>query len=72
MWAAMRGNLQTMELLLENGADKELTDQEGLNVLDLSVIKIRYESAEYLYKKYGMTRNKDERDLLYAQEPHGH
>ena len=55
-----------MELLLENGADKELTDQEGLNVLDLSVIKIRYESAEYLYKKYGMTRNKDERDLLYA------
>ena len=26
MWAAMRGHMTTMEMLLENGADRELTD----------------------------------------------
>ena len=38
MYAAMKGWINTMELLLENGADKELTDAEGLNVFDICVI----------------------------------
>ena len=39
MYAAMKGFIPAMEILLENGADKELTDQEGLNVFDICVIR---------------------------------
>ena len=72
MYAAMKGWLPTVELLLENGADKDLTDAEGLNVFDICVIQEQYKIAQFLYSKHGMTRNQDERDLLYKPEPHGH
>ena len=39
MYAAMKGWIKTVEILLENGADKELTDAEGLNVFDICVIQ---------------------------------
>lgn len=65
MWASIHGKLSTIDLLLENGADKDLTDQEGLNCFDHCVIKCHYMAAKFLYDKHGMTRNADERELLY-------
>ena len=49
-----------------------MTDAEGLNVFDICVIQEQYKIAQFLYSKHGMTRNQDERDLLYKPEPHGH
>ena len=72
MWATMKGNLTTMELLIENGAKLDLTDQEGLNCFDLAVIKLRYEAAKYLFDNHGMTRSKDERELLYTKDAGEH
>ena len=72
MWATMKGNLTTMELLIENGAKLDLTDQEGLNCFDLAVIKLRYEAAKYLFDNHGMTRSKEERELLYTKDAGEH
>ena len=65
MWASIQGNISIMSLILENGGDKNLTDQEGLNCFDLCVIKHHYKAAKFLYDNHGMTRTPDERDLLY-------
>ena len=54
-----------MELLLTKGADKELTDNEGLNCFDIAVIRMQYEAAHYLYKHEGMRRTEEERQMLY-------
>ena len=43
-----------------------------MNCFDLAVIKLRYPAAKFLYDKHGMTRNKDERELLYRKEAGEH
>ena len=40
MWAAFRGNLPMLELLLSEGAKKDLEDNEGLNCFDIAVIRL--------------------------------
>jgi len=40
MWAAFRGNVILMELLITKGADKDLVDDEGLNCFDIAVIRM--------------------------------
>jgi len=65
-WAAFRGNIVLMELLIMKGADLEAIDSEGLNSFDIAVIRMQYNSAHYLYKHHGMTRTEEERTALYA------
>lgn len=66
MWAAFRGNVILVELLITKGADLLDVDNEGLNCFDLSVIRLQYETAFYLYKHHGMRRTAEERLALYA------
>ena len=40
MWAAFRGNIAILELLMEKGADKDLEDHEGLNAFDIAVVRL--------------------------------
>ena len=40
MWAAFRGNLTVLELLMQKGADKDLEDHEGLNAFDIAVVRL--------------------------------
>ena len=61
MWAAFRGDVEMMNILLANEADTSLTDCEGLNCFDLAVINLHYEAAHYLYTKQGMNRTPEER-----------
>jgi ankyrin repeat protein len=56
MWAAFRGNIILLELLLTKGAERDAEDNEGLNCFDIAVIRMQYEAAHYLYKYHGMTR----------------
>ena len=42
MWAAFRGNVILLELLITKGADKELVDNEGLNCFDIAVCRMHY------------------------------
>jgi ankyrin repeat protein len=39
MWASAKGDIKTMELLIEKGANKEHEDSQGLNAFDLCVTK---------------------------------
>ena len=39
MWAAFRGNIPMMELLIAKGADRTLEDKEGLNCFDIAVCR---------------------------------
>ena len=50
MWAAFRGNVILLELLITKGGDINLEDDEGLNCFDIAVIRLQYEAAYYLYK----------------------
>ena len=68
MWAAFRGNVIMMELLITKGADKDLVDNEGLNCFDIAVCRLQYEAAYYLYKHHGMRRSEEERAVLYAPQ----
>lgn len=61
MWAAFKGDVDMMNCLFANEADKDLVDIEGLNCFDLAVIRLNYEAAFYLYSKHGMTRTPEER-----------
>ena len=45
MWAAFRGNTKMAEFLLNNGAQLEEDDDQGLNALDIAIIKMNYEVA---------------------------
>ena len=65
MWAAFRGNVILLELLITKGADINLEDDEGLNCFDIAVIRLQYEAAYYLYKHQGMRRTEEERCILY-------
>lgn len=40
MWAAFRGNVILLELLITKGADKDLEDNEGLNCFDIAVCRM--------------------------------
>jgi len=40
MWAAFRGNLILLELLITKGADITLEDNEGLNCFDIAVCRL--------------------------------
>ena len=66
MWAAFRGNIILMELLITKGADLNAEDNEGLNCFDLAVVRMQYEAAFYLHKHHGMTRSTEDRAKLYA------
>jgi len=66
MWAAFRGNVILMELLITKGADLTLEDKEGLNCFDIAVIRMQYKAAHYLFKHHGMTRTPEERSWMYA------
>lgn len=65
MWAAFRGNVILLELLITKGADVNLEDDEGLNCFDIAVIRLQYEAAYYLYKHHDMRRTEEERCILY-------
>ena len=45
MWAAFRNNGKMCDFLLHNNADINLVDNAGWNALDISIIKMNYESA---------------------------
>lgn len=66
MWAAFRGNVILVELLITKGAELNAEDNEGLNCFDLAVIRLQYETAFYLYKHHGMRRSPEERIALYS------
>ena len=68
MWAAFRGNLQLLKLLIIKGADLNLEDDEGLNCFDIAVIRLQYSVAHYLYKHHNMTRSEEERCILYKAD----
>lgn len=64
MWAAFRGNIPTMELLIERGADLTLEDKNGLNAFDVALCQMLYTPVYWLYSEHGM-RPKDQE--LYAK-----
>ena len=66
MWAAFRGNVVMLELLITKGADITMEDNEGLNCFDIAVCRLQYEAAFYLYKHHDMRRTEEERSVLYA------
>ncbi len=66
MWAAVRGNVILLELLITKGADINMEDNEGLNCFDIAVCRLQYEAAFYLYKHHGMDRSEEDRAILYA------
>jgi ankyrin repeat protein len=49
MWAATRNNCDMMQFLLENGADVHAVDNEGLNVLDVCVIRNVFKATKFIY-----------------------
>lgn len=58
MWAAFRGDIQTMELLIEKGADLTLEDSKSLNCLDVALCQMLYKPVLWLYTNHQM-RPKD-------------
>ena len=42
MWAAAKGDLETIKFLIEKGAKIDHEDNDGLNAFDLCVTKILY------------------------------
>jgi|LauGreDrversion4_2_1035121.scaffolds.fasta_scaffold801590_1 ankyrin repeat protein len=42
MWAATKNNCDMIQFLIDNGADPKLVDNQGLNVLDICVIRSVY------------------------------
>ena len=52
MWAAAKGDVKTMALLLDKGAKVDHEDEKGLNAFDLCVCKIIYPAALFLYQKF--------------------
>ena len=54
MWAAAKGNTQTVEFLVEKGANLKHEDHDQLNCFDLAVVRQIYSMAVYLYQKHGM------------------
>lgn len=51
MWAAFRNNIAMLDFLTENGADLTLEDNKGWNALDISIIRMNYESALNLTRR---------------------
>ena len=51
MWAAWRNNLKMVDFLITEGADIEATNKEGLNALDIAIIRVSYETALFLKQK---------------------
>jgi len=45
MWAAFRGDKQTIELLVERGADLSLEDEKNLNAFDLALCQMLYSTV---------------------------
>lgn len=58
MWATAKGNVETIKLLVENGAKLDHLDNDGLDMIDLAVQKQIYPVALYLYQEHGL-RPKD-------------
>ena len=53
MWAAAKGDLETIKFLIEKGAKIDHEDNDGLNAFDLCVTKILYQPALLFYQEYG-------------------
>lgn len=64
MWAAFRNNVKMCEFLLDNGADITLEDNQGWNAIDISIIKMNYDTALLLKRKGLIPKEKE----IY--EPH--
>jgi len=54
MWAAFRGDIPTMELLIERGADINLEDKNGLNAFDVALCQMLYTPVYWLYTNQNM------------------
>ena len=52
MFAAGIGDLETVKILIENGADINLQNKDGENALDIAINKGQKETAEFLKKLY--------------------
>lgn len=65
MWAARRGNLECVSLLVDSGADLTQQDRSGLTTSDLAVLFGRYEVACFLYSKnFKATKSPQEFEVL--------
>lgn len=49
MWAGTRNNCDMMQFLIENGADVNAVDNEGLNVLDVCVVRNTFLATKFIY-----------------------
>lgn len=50
MWACAKGDVKTVQLLIDNGAALDAQDKDGLNAFDVCVTKSLYYPALLLYK----------------------
>jgi ankyrin repeat protein len=48
IWAAFRGNINMISMLLEHNADYTCVDTDGWNALDIAVVRMQYKAAKYL------------------------
>jgi len=51
MWAAWRNNQKLVDFLIDEGADVTALNNEEMDVLDICVIRLCYETALFLKKK---------------------
>ena len=51
MWAAFRNYTKMCEFLVDNGADLTMEDNQGWTALDITIIKMNYESALVLKRR---------------------
>lgn len=49
IWAATRNNVDMMQFLIENGANVQAVDNNGHNILDVSVIRSVYRASKFIY-----------------------
>ncbi|CAI2375388.1 unnamed protein product [Moneuplotes crassus] len=54
MWSAWRNNVKMVQFLVSQGADIEATNNEGLNALDVAIVRVSYATALFL-KKQGLS-----------------
>jgi ankyrin repeat protein len=61
-FAAYKGNLEVVQLLIKRGADTNEVNEKGLNVLHLAAQNNQIEPIIYFTEKYGMDINKQDKE----------
>ena len=63
-WAAFRGFVDIMEILIDAGADPSLLDKDGLTCFELALIRVQYGPVKYGWDKCNFRPPKEKEEYL--------